>query len=75
MASALAGLDEPNREAWALYRQVVTQLAADLHAGGVVLERLTRDLSPSEFADMWRRVSLLYSTLNPPTRPQPSQET
>jgi hypothetical protein len=74
VATALAGLDDANREAWDLYRQVVTRLAGDLAAGGMVLDRLTRDLRPSEFEDLWRRLGILYTGLNPPL-PDPTQET
>jgi hypothetical protein len=73
VATALAGLDAANRDAWTLYRKVITRLSADLHAGGAVLERLTRDLSPSEFDDTWQRLVMLYTTLCPP--PDPPKET
>jgi hypothetical protein len=72
VADALADLDAENREAWALYRKVVTRLAGDLGTGGVVLERLTRELTQSEFDDTWRRLAILYHALNPPP-PRPKE--
>lgn len=62
----IEALDSFNTYVWTLYRQVVTRLAADLHAGGTVLQSLTRDLSPDEFAEVWRRLLLLYNVLDPP---------
>jgi hypothetical protein len=32
----------------------------------VVLDRLTRDLTPREFDDRWRRLTILYNELCPP---------
>lgn len=69
VADALAGLDGQNREAWRLYRQVVTRLGGDLHAGGLVLDRLTRDMDPDDFADLWQRLTVLYNAINPPPDP------
>ena len=72
VASALAGLDDANQEAWALYRKVITRLSADLHAGGIVLDRLSREMSAREFEDTWRRLVILYNALCPP--PEPPKE-
>jgi hypothetical protein len=69
VAAALDGLDPFNQRVWALYEQVVTRLAADLHAGSAVLERLTREMSADEFDDVWRRLVLLYNTIQPPPKP------
>lgn len=66
VAQALADLDPFNARVWSIYKQVVTRLSADLHAGGVVLQAVTRDLDPDDFAEIWRRLTLLYNTLNPP---------
>ena len=74
VAAALAGLDDANREAWALYRKVITRLSADLHAGGVVLERLTREMDAHEFDDTWRRLVMLYAVISPLPDPK-NQET
>lgn len=68
VAEALASLDGPNRRAWQLYNTVVTRLAADLHAGGVVLDRLTRELDPDDFEDCWGRLTMLYHAINPVKR-------
>lgn len=70
MADALAALDPPNRDAWALYRKVVTRLAGDLGAGGVVLERLTREMTVDEFEETWRRLAILYHAICPPPKPK-----
>ena len=72
MAAALAALDPANRDAWALFRRLVIRLAGDLGAGGVVLARLTSEMSLSEFEDMWHRLSILYDAICPV--PQPPQE-
>jgi len=72
VAAALEDLDPFNTRVWELYKQVVTRLSADLHAGGIVLQALTQDLSPDEFAETWRRLVLLYNTIDPP--PDPQQE-
>lgn len=72
MATALQTLDGPNTEAWALYRKVITRLTGDLGAGGMVLERLTRDLSSADFEDVWRRLSILYHAICP--MPEPPKE-
>jgi hypothetical protein len=34
-----------------------------------VLERLTADLDPDDFADLWRRLVILYDTICPPPEP------
>lgn len=66
MAAALEGLDEENSQAWGIYRQLVSRLAADLTAGGEVLRRLTAHVPDEDWPDLWRRLVLLYQTLNPP---------
>lgn len=68
----IESLDTFNTYVWGLYRQVVTRLAADLHAGGAVLQALTKDLSADEFAETWRRLVLLYNVIDPP--PERRQE-
>jgi hypothetical protein len=73
VAQALASLDDANREAWTLYRKVVTRLSGDLNAGGTVLERLTREMGPSEFDETWRRLMILYNAICP--QPEPPKET
>lgn len=61
----LEGLDAENRQAWGLYKRIVTRLAADLYCGAEVLRRFTADVSNDDFPDLWERLSLLYSVLNP----------
>jgi hypothetical protein len=71
VAAALATLDADNRAAWNLYRKVITRLSSDLAAGGVVLDRLTQDLTVDDFDAMWRRLTILYDAIcPPPARPQ-----
>lgn len=74
VAAQLDDLDPFNCRVWAIYRQVVTRLAADLHAGGVVLTALTRDMSPDEFEDTWRRLLVLYEAIEPPPHRSAPQE-
>jgi hypothetical protein len=62
----LQALDPFNAQVWNLYRQIVTRLASDLHAGSAIVERLTRDMTRDEFEETWRRLVLLYDTLQPP---------
>lgn len=64
----LDGLDAFNRRVWAIYRQTATRLAADLHAGGAVLQALTQEMSPEDFAETWRRLVVLYDTIEPPPK-------
>ena len=68
LAEQLAGLDPINTRVWGIYRQLVTRLAGDLYAGGTVLERLTREMSPDDFAEIWRRLVMLYDTIQPPPK-------
>lgn len=72
ISEALADLDPFNCRVWTLYKQVVTRLAADLHVGSVVLQALTRDMSPDDFAETWRRLVVLYNTIDPPPEPTPT---
>lgn len=72
VAEQLDGLDARNCYVWNLYRKTVVRLAADLHAGGAVLSRLTADLSQDDFDDVWRRLVMLYNTIDPP--PEPAKE-
>lgn len=65
MLGNLESLDAENRQAWQLYKRISTRLAADLHCGSEVLRRMTADVSDEEFPDLWERLSLLYSVLNP----------
>jgi hypothetical protein len=65
----LTGLAPENAEAWRIYRLVASRFAADLHAGGVVLERITADLDPEAFEDLIQRLRILYEVLCPPTTP------
>lgn len=65
---ALAGLDSFNRHVWALYKQIVTRFAADLHMGSAMLDRLTRDLNDDDYAETLRRLIVLYNALNPPSK-------
>jgi hypothetical protein len=73
VAAALATLDTDNRAAWNLYRKVITRLSADLAAGGVVLDRLTRDLGSDDFDATWRRLMILYEAICPPAPPPPQE--
>lgn len=69
----LETLDPFNCRVWAIYKQVVTRLAADLHAGGVVLTALTRDMSADEFTETWRRLLVLYEAIEPPPTASPQE--
>lgn len=65
----LEHLDPFNARVWAIYKQTVTRLAADLHAGGTVLQALTKEMSQEDFAETWRRLVVLYDTIEPPPKP------
>ena len=66
MAAHLAGLDSDNAKAWNLTHQMCTRFLSDSQAIGPVLVRLTSDLDEDEFADLLRRISLIYDVLVPP---------
>lgn len=68
VAQQLSGLDPINTLVWRLYRQVICRLSADLSAGGMVLARLTHELTDDDFADVWRRLVKLYDILDPPPK-------
>lgn len=69
-AQALGSLDEPNREAWRIFRLLASRFLVDLHAGGHVLDRLTADLDVEQFEDLMQRLRILYDVLCPvPQRP------
>lgn len=69
ISAQMQALDAFNCRTWAIYRHLVTRLAADMHSGGVVLERLTADLDPDDFAELWRRLVILYDVICPPSQP------
>lgn len=68
MASRLEGMDSDNRRAWELAHLLGTRLLNDTHAAGVALGRLTTDLDEVEFADLLRRMNLIYDVLAPPPK-------
>ena len=64
-----AMLDDENREAWSLYRACCNRFTHDLHAGSVVLDRLTQHLSADEFADCAERLRIIYDVMQPRKEP------
>lgn len=62
----LGGLDGDNRECWVLYRHLCNRFTNDLEAGGVMLDRLTRDDDAETFLDKTERLRVIYDVLQPP---------
>lgn len=60
----LEPLDTANQEAFALYRVTATQIVADLHLGGYLLDRLLGDASLDEMTDILERMSMIHATMN-----------
>ena len=67
---AFDGLDEDNRKAWTLFRQVCTRFLFETHAIGAALMRLTADLDEDAMADTLTRLSILYDSTYPQKRSQ-----
>ena len=68
VVQAFDGLDEDNRKAWTLFRQVCTRFLFETHSTGVALARLTADLDEDTMADTLTRLSILYDLHYPPKR-------
>lgn len=62
----LDGLDEENRTAWTCYRKLSRRIVGDLEARGVVLDRITRGLSPDDFDALVDRLNVIHDVLQPP---------
>lgn len=65
VAAHIETMDRANREAWSLYRQVVSRFTMDTQAVPVVLQRLTADLDADEFAETLARFEILYDAVCP----------
>lgn len=63
---AIEDLDAPNRDAWSLYRQIVTRFTVDAQVVPLALSRLTADRDPDAFAELLDRFAVLYDALSPP---------
>lgn len=59
-------LDAPNREAWRLYRQVVTRFTVDAQAIPLVLSRITADYDVDSFTELLDRFAVLHDVMCPP---------
>ena len=68
----LAGMDVDNRRAWDLSHLVLTRFAHDSHGVAAFVVRLTPDLDEDDFADLLRRMTLIYDVLAPPRAIQSS---
>ena len=66
VADRLRGLDEPNTQAWELYRRCCNRFTSDLQAGGVVLGRLTQEMDADTFIDQMDRLQVIYDVIQPP---------
>lgn len=72
LASALVDLRmyPENERAWYVYQQLASRFSVDTHTCAVVLERLTKDDEPDEFADLMQRLAVLYDVLQPQAAPE-----
>ena len=61
----LQELDPVNAEAWRIYRELASRFAAELHMGGVALDRMTQGWDEERFTDLWRRLTVAFDVLNP----------
>ena len=62
----MAGMDADNRRAWDLAHLVLTRFAHDSQGVAAFVLRLTPDLEEADFADLLRRLTLIYDVLAPP---------
>lgn len=62
-------LDDDNRMAWERYRLLCNRFTNDLSAGGVVLDRLTKDDDADTFVESIERLRVIYDVLQPPKAP------
>jgi hypothetical protein len=58
--------DVPNRTAWRIYCRVATRFNADTHTAGLLLARLTEDMTTAELTDCMERLAVIYDECNPP---------
>lgn len=65
VAEALDGLDKENREAWVLYRKVMTRFAVEVGTVPLIFDRLTAGMDPEDFGDLVTRCALIFDELNP----------
>jgi hypothetical protein len=65
----ITGLDDDNREAWALYRRCCNRFLVDLQAGHLMLQRATEELDSETFVDRCERLRVLYDVMQPPKEP------
>ncbi len=68
VAENVEGLCASNREAWRLYRQIVTRFTVDTHTIPVALQSVTAALSQDETLDLIERLDILYGVFNPPPK-------
>ena len=62
----LTALDVDNRRAWELAHLLWTRLIWDMQGAMPALLRLTPDLDEDGFADLLRRLAIIYDVLVPP---------
>lgn len=73
VAAQIEALDGVNREAWHLFRQVVSRFTVESQAVNVVLQRVTADRSLDEFTELLARFEILYDAVCPPREPRESE--
>lgn len=61
----LAGMDADNKRAWDLAHLLLSRFMHDTQSMGAVLTRLSADLDDEDFADLVRRLSMIYDVLMP----------
>jgi hypothetical protein len=66
VAQSLGSLDEDNQRAWTIFQRLQSRFLLDHHASSVALDRLTRDLSHADCADLFDRLRVLYDIVCPP---------
>jgi hypothetical protein len=65
VADHLELLDSDNKRAWDTTTLVASRFLAEGQAAGPVLVRLLNDLDEDDFADMLRRITVIYDTIAP----------
>ena len=66
---AWEGLDDANREAWAMFQRLMSRFVVDLGAGSAVFARMTADVPDEAYADLVARLTVLYDIVCPPRTP------
>lgn len=64
--NALAPLWTCNQRPVAIYYQVATGFAADLHVGGLILSRALAGMTGEEIDLTLRQLAMIHASFNPP---------